>query len=939
MQPDAIPWDRIDAVLEQVLDLSPEARRDALDDLCGGDPELREAVERLLTADESAGSFLETPALEAAAVFLTDESDPPTGRAGDLIGPYRLVRPLGHGGMGSVYLAERADGQFEQQVALKLTRAGLASSEVARRFREERQILAHLEHPNIAGLLDGGVTADGEPWFAMEYVAGEPLTTWCDARRLGLRERVRLFESVCDAVHYAHRSLVVHRDLKPSNILVDAEGRVRLLDFGIAKVLDEVGDRAGDGTRTGLWVLTPEYGAPEQVRGDPVTTATDVYALGAVLFELLTGHRVHRIERHTPLEIERVICETLPTPPSRMVVREGQYLHRDGRADAVLPQDVAASRGSTPRKLGRELAGDLDAIVLTALQKDPARRYSSADGLREDLRRWLGGRPVRARRDSLGYRARKFVARNRLGVAAGAALALAVATGVGATWWQASQARQEAARARGVTDFLIGLFRVADPEESRGRNITAKELLARGVMALDTGLTTDPRTRAELFEALGVIHRELGLYDQADTLLQRALDLGISEFGPDDLVTAGLLTDYGSVLRLRGEYAAAESALDRALSIRERHLGRVSPEVAFTLGELAATAHIAGADSTAEALYRETVRIDSAVHGSHSLELATDLDNFGAMLLDAAEPVRADTLIREGLAIRLAALDSLHPSVLTSLYNLGAALNASGDFAEAERIKRLVLASYQKIHPDGHPDVAFAWHSLGKTLEDEGAYAAADSAYQEAITLRRRFLGPHHWQTLGTLNNLGTMRYRAGDLPGAEQAMREVLTGQREALGPDHPLTYTAMNNLGVILLREGKYDEAESLLLQALHGRRHTRGDDHSEVAGTVGHLVTLYRTTGRPERAEAVLADWLDGLRQLLPDTSPQVSDVLIRLARVQCERGSLSRAMGSVGEGVAIRERIDGPDDARTLEARSLRDSLTSHGCVAASEGAVR
>ncbi len=875
MSPTGIAWDRIDVVLEQVLDLSPTARRVALDRLCGADDALRRAVERVLLADESAGSFLEQPALLGAAHFLLDPSPPPISRVGEHVGPYHLVRELGQGGMGSVYLAERADGQFEQQVALKLIRTGRATEEIVWRFREERQILARLEHPNIAGLLDGGVTEAGEPWFAMEYVEGEPLTTWCDLRRMGVRERLALFESVCDAVQYAHRSLVVHRDLKPSNVLVDASGRVRLLDFGIAKVLHVTTDEAnaGERTRTGLWVLTPEYGAPEQIRGDPVTTATDVYALGAVLYELLTGQRLHQFERHTPVEIERVVCQSLPVPPSRAVTRPGKHWHRDGRVDAIQPDLIAAARGTTPHRLARELAGDLDAMVLTALQKDPARRFPSAEGLREDLQRWRTGRPVRARRDSFGYRAWKFAGRNRLAVAAGVALALTVTVGVGATMWQAQQARQEATRARGVTEFLIGLFRGADPEQARGRDITARELLARGVAALDTGLAGDPKTRSDLLRALGVIHRELGLYDEADSLLRRSVELGTAAFGPDALATAGLLTDYGSVLRLRGETAAAESVLVRALEIRLARLGPVNAEVATTLGELAATAHVAGADSAAEARYVQALGVDSTVFGSHSLELASDLDNFGALLLDAGDLVRADSMIRQGLAIRLAALDSLHPSVLTSLYNLGAVLADQGEHQEAEKIKRLVLESYRRLHPTGHPDVAFALHSLGKTLEDEGNFPAADSAYQEAIELRTHFLGPGHWQTLGTLNNLGTMRFRMGDLAGAEQAMRAVLAGQRSALGPDHPLTYTAMNNLGVILLKQGRYSEAEPLFLQALEGRRRTRGEAHQEVARTVRYLEDLYRKTNRPDRAEAVLSAWVAGLRRVLPDTSLQL------------------------------------------------------------------
>lgn len=889
MDPAMVRWERIDAVLEQVLDLPPMARRQAVERLCADDPGLRLAVENLLVADESAGSFLEQPVLEAAADLLAGPAEPAPSREGERIGPYRLVRELGHGGMGAVYLAERADGQFEQQVALKLVRTGRLTNDTAQRFRAERQILARLEHPGIASLLDGGVTGSGEPWFAMEYVRGEPLTGWCDARRLGLRERVALFESVCEAVRFAHRNLVVHRDLKPSNILVDDSGRVRLLDFGIAKLLQSEGDTGApaEATRTGLWALTPEYGAPEQVLGEAVTTATDVYALGAVLYELLSGHRAHRFERYTPLEIERTVCRDDPPPPSEVASRAGTRRHRDGREEMVDPGAVALARGTTPDRLRRELAGDLDAIVLTALQKDPARRFHSAEALLGDLERWRTGLPVRARRDTMGYRTRKFVSRHRWPVAGAGLLVLAIAAGIGATLWQAGQARQEARRARGVTEFLIGLFEVANPEESRGREITARELLALGVRGLDTALVGDPRTQVDLLRALGVIHRNLGLYNEADTLLRRGAALAETVDGGDGVVTAGLLTDLGAVLRYQGSISAADSVLTRALAIRRRRLGREHPEVALTMGELANTHHAAGDDSTAEALFQQVLSLDTIAHGAGSLVLASDLDNFAAMLLDADRPERAIPLIRQGLAIRLAQLDSLHPSVLNSLHNLGAALRALDSLEQAERVARLVLAGYRRLHPDGHPDVAFSLHSLGSVLEDAGNYPEADSAYREAIALRSRFLGPTHWLTLGTLNNLGTMRFRSGDLAGAEQAMREVVEGQRAALGPDHHYTVTAVNNLGVILREQGRHAEAEPLLRQALEGRIRARGPAHSEVRATVRHLGILYRRIGRLDRLETVYRLWIEALQTRDPEATTVLTAAEAGLDSVRRER----------------------------------------------------
>ncbi|MGH7528613.1 MAG: serine/threonine-protein kinase, partial [Gemmatimonadales bacterium] len=514
-------WQRLALIFDDVLELAPEARAAYLDHACAGDAALRAEIDALLAADAGSGDFPEAaeayfPSLMGAAA---DAAQPPAGglAAGTVIGPYRVVRELAQGGMGAVYLAERADGQFEQRVALKLIRAGLDSVEVQRRFLAERQILARLNHPNIAKLLDGGIAAEGRPWFAMELVDGSPLLAWCDERKLGLTERLRIFEAVCDAVRYAHQNLVVHRDLKPSNILVTTDGRVKLLDFGIAKVLEGGAEgQRGSGadvaplTRTELRILTPEYAAPEQVRGEPVTTATDVYALGAVLYELLAGQRVHRFDRHTPAEIERVVCETDPEPPS-----------------AAAMQDVAASaaRRTEPRRLRRLLRGDLDTIVLKALQKDPARRYPSAEALLDDLRRFESGLPIKARPESRTYRLGKFVRRHGVGVAAGTALFLALLAGLGGTLWQARAAAREASRAVAVKDFLVGLFQESDPAQARGRNITADELLARGIQRLDTALTRDPALQSELLGELGKIHRELGLFERADSLLERSVRL------------------------------------------------------------------------------------------------------------------------------------------------------------------------------------------------------------------------------------------------------------------------------------------------------------------------------------------------------------------------------------------------------------------------------
>jgi serine/threonine-protein kinase len=891
-------WARLAPILDEVLDLPAEQRATYLERACEGDSPLRAELEAFLLADEASGEFLEESAeayLESmAATGLGDRSAP----TGAVLGPYRVSRELARGGMGAVYLAERADGQFDQRVALKLIRSGLESAELRRRFLTERQILARLNHPHIAKLLDGGVSPDGRPWFAMEYVEGEPLTAYCERRQLSIPERLRLFSDVTEAVRYAHQSLVVHRDLKPSNIFVTGDGQVKLLDFGIAKLLADGEQRGRTGgtpdTRTELRVLTPEYAAPEQVRGEPVTTATDVYALGAVLYELLAGIRAHRFERHTPAEVERVVCDTEPDPPSA--------------APAV------------PDRLRRTLRGDLDTIVLKALQKQAARRYPSAEALLEDLRRYQSGRPITARADSFAYRTRKFLKRHRAGVAAGLALLVALIGGLAATVWQARAAAREAVKAREVKDFVVNLFQVSDPAESRGREITARELLQRGVQRVDSALGRQPEVQQELLGVLGKIHRELGLYAQADTLFRRSVKVAERAYGPDHPEVAARLTDLGTALKELGQPAQAESVYEIALRIRRRALSPDHVDVAASMGQLANTLADAGKYARAESLYRAALAIDMKQLGPKDLEVATDLESLGVLLSDYMERLQeADSVYRAALAIRLRHFDSGHPLVLNLLGNIAGNLHGMGRYVEAESLYRQTLAGRRQIHPNGHPDVAYSLHTLASLLEERGRWAEAESLDVEALSLRRRFLGDDHPMTMATLNNLAIVRYRMGDLAGSEQAFREALRLWRGKLGADHVFTLRAMNSLAAVLSEAGKYPEAESSLREALDRERRVLGDSTVDVAMADRNLGVLLYRTHRFSEAEGALRAALAIYRRELPDSHPRIAEALTGLGQVLVSRGQAARGDSLLREALAIREAKLGMGDLRTAETR--------------------
>ena len=838
--------------------------------------------------------FLDAPAAIFAAP-LVEAAERGASLEGTRVGPYRVLRELARGGMGAVYLAERADGQFEQRAALKLIKRGMDSDEIHRRFLGERRILARLEHPHIARLLDGGVTNDGQPWFAMEFVDGIPVTRHGVRHALPLDARLRLFGDICDAVGYAHRNLVIHRDLKPSNILVTADGQVKLLDFGIAKLLDEAPDAT---TRTELRAMTPEYAAPEQVRGEPVTTATDVYALGALLYELLTGRKAQRIERLTAGEVERVVCELEPAAPG--------------------------------------VNSDLDTVVLKALQKDPARRYPSVDAMHDDIRRYRSGLPVGARPDTLGYRTRKFVRRHRVGVAAAAAVVASLVVGLAGTAWQArratNQARAaaaEAAKARAVRDFVASLFNVSRPSEARGRDITARELLEEGRRRIDTALAGQPEVQAELLDVLGTIYRDLALLPQADTLLRRSVELSRRIMGPRDTLVASREADLGIALMEGGRYEEAERFLTGALKVQREALGERHPTTGATLRALGQNHQLQGHNRLGDSLYREAVGIARAQ--GDSLAMADYMVGWGVLKYRATAFAAAESLYQEGLAIRRRKLSPDDPMITVVLHNLGMVWAAQGKLKEAERLQREVLEQRRRLHPQGmHTDVAYAMHGLALTLEQLTRLAEAESLYLQEWTIRRSLLGAAHQETVAAVNNLAVVRYRMHDLEGAETATRDALAGFETALGPEHQSTIVALNNLGAILSDRGRFAEADSALRLALARAERKRGEGSHIPALVMRNLGVMLARRGDLQASERMFREALPIYRATLSDSHPRIAEVLTGLGAVLTRQSRAEEAEPVLREALAIRTAKLGADNVRTAESqRELGTCLGRRG----------
>jgi serine/threonine-protein kinase len=813
------------------------------------------------------------------------------------IGPYRLVRELARGGMGVVYLAERSDGQFEQQVALKLIKRGMDSDEIHRRFLAERQILARLGHPHIARLLDGGVSAEGQPYFAIEFVEGTTILDHCESRQLALERRLQLFLDVCDAVRYAHLNLVVHRDLKPSNILVTADGQVKLLDFGIAKLLThEPGAETGL-TDTGLRLMTPEYAAPEQVSGAPITTATDVYALGTVLYELVTGRRAHRLQSPAPAEVFRVVCGVDPDPPSS-----------------------AASPA-----LRQRLRGDIDTIALTALQKNPQRRYATVDQLASDIQRHLDGRPVTARPDTRRYRATKFVGRHRLGVAAGVALALSLTAGLAGTIWQARVAADraelasaEAAKQRAVRNFLVQLFEASDPSRSRGRELTARELLDRGRRDLDTALAAQPAVRSQLLAVLANVYAAIGVAPQADTLFAQAVALTRTLPGDVDVDLADALSDWAGNLVVQSQFERAEPLFQEAIE-RLRHQDPQDPRVAEPLGALGRMYTFTGDHDRSAAMLREALAIALRHHGPESWQAANLLEDLGYELLRQHDVPAADSAIGRAVATFRKLLEPGHPSLLWSLGNLAEVRRAQGNDLEAERLLREVIAGQRRLYPEGHSMLAHSLTELGWLLTANGRYAEAESLLAPAVAMHRSLLGPDNDHAGMLLESLAGIRYHLGRLEEAERDQRELLGIWRRRFGADNRRTLASMQQLSVYLRDLRRYDEAEALNLQALSGRRKLLGDSSPAVGGSLRDLGILKQRRGETEEAERLLRQSLAIARASGPEGHEETALVLRHLGEVLSQRGKAAEAEPLLREALAIHGTARQPEHSGRSDRR--------------------
>ncbi len=883
-------WRAVESLFADALAQPARQRAAWLTERCGDDAVLEAEVIGLLAADELVHG--------AALVGETfgDEGDGPIVRGEKC--RYRLLDRLGEGGTSTVYLAipqqagdgaevprttavtscsegpgSRSDVNGEAHVAVKILRGELDAA-TAQRFVTEARVLAYLDHPAIARLVDSGTTESGRPFVVTAFVRGEPIDRYCHRQNLDIRARLRLFLDVCEAVREAHQALVIHRDLKPGNVLVREDGQPVLLDFGLARWFGSPGAlRAGAApTETCNRMLTLCSASPEQIRGEPLTTATDVYGLGVLLYRLLAGRAPFAAWHDRPAELARAICERDALPPSR-AVGEPARLRTD-------PMDTDESDGETERlviwsdRWARRLRGDLDAIVATAMRKRAKHRYPSVGRLADDIRRHLDGRPIRARRAGLWIRAGKLLRRHRVAATAGLTLAVGLLIALATALVQEQRMAEQRNRAEQALSFLVGMLRSADPARAGGKTVTARQMLDTGAERVQTELADQPDLQARLLGAVGSVYLSIGAAEQADAMLSRALALRRTLYG--DHVHVELAESLNSLADLRvdqGRYPEAEELYREALAQRRTLHGSRHLEVVTSLRGLSNALRGQARYEEAAQGYREAMTLLEALSATDSADAGDTLNDHAMLLHDRADFDGAQRLYRAALDLRRKLFAGDHPSVSDSLHNLASLLRSQRRFAEAVPLFEESLAMAERLHGRDSASLSAIVQNLGMIALEEADHARAEAYFSRALAIDRAAWEHNHPQIATNVYHLGLVAQRQGDVTGAEPLFRQAIDSYRQTLGDDHPWLAFPLVAYGVLLVETGRSAEAEAVLGESLTIRRQVLDDDHWLVAESENAYAWCLWHLGRRQEARPMLAASLEHLRAALSPDDPRL------------------------------------------------------------------
>ena len=939
----------------EALDLTEEARADFLRRACGSDPDVHRQVVELLRLHDTAGGFLGNP-----TVGVPLEDDPPSQTMQGGLGRFELKRELGRGGFGQVHLAVRR-GDVKQYVALKLLNRGVDTAAIIRRFRQERKFLAALQHEYIATFIDAGETDDGRPFYVMEYVDGRPIDRLCNSKRLPTKERLQIFLKVCAAVQLAHSKFVLHRDIKPSNILVTDDGTPKLVDFGIAKATNpEVWGTilTADDQR----VMTYDYASPEQVTGDRLDVRSDVYSLGIVLYELLTGRKPYQLTSPQYEIARKVICDEEPLRPSDAVARTTTVRRYDPGTDEITddditPDDVARDRGGDLRALRRGLSGDLDNIVMFALRKDPDRRYGTVEQLAEDIRAYLNDEPLRyARPESRLYVVKKAALRHAGALVSASAVLIALASGVAVSTVMYVRAEERAEQLARVTEFQGSMLSDIDVE-ALGINILGEQrrqleasiaddvqeatalgdfdrlrdrinptdiartmidahILAGAVRTIDAEFGDDPVAEAALRQTVGDTYVEIGMYAHAMPQVAAALEMRLQELGEQHLDTLDSRQRMGALLWSMGRFPEAERCYLEALDGLRDAVGPRHPDTLRCLTGYGNTLLSLGRHDEAESSVRSALEGRRETLGEHHAETLDSLAALGNVLLTRGRLADAEPYFRESLEGRRRALGPDHPDTVAAINSMGVLLRELDRLEESAEHFRAALDAERRVHGDNHPNTITALMNLGAVHRLRGAYDEAESYLRQAVTDGRRVLGSEHPVTLSALSNIGVLLRQMGNTEEAEPYYREVLDTRRRLLGADHPSTLVALSNLALFLETTGRLDEAEPLAAEALRERRRVLGDDHPDTLQSINRLAGLLRAKGRLDEVEPMYRQALDLSRSTYGDEHRNTLVAMVHMGDLCVDRKLFREAEGHYREAQALSRRMLGDDHPTTI-----------------------
>lgn len=887
-------WQHIQDLVNATIDLPPAGRAAFLSDVCGSNAEMRQQIDNLLESYEQAGSFIER-AVEAGAYEVFTNTSPAEG---ERIGAYQITGTIGHGGMGTVYCARRVDEQYRQDVAIKVIRGGIGQTpELLTRFRAERQILASLTHPNIARLLDGGITTSGLPYLVMEYIEGTTIESFAGNVALSIPLRLELFRQVCAAVQHAHQNLIVHRDIKPANVMVTQDGTPKLLDFGIAKLLrPDAMEQTLALTRPAERLMTPEYASPEQIRGEKITTAVDVYALGVLLYELLSGRRPFRAERPNSATLERLICESNPERPS-------------------------TARRASNTVSSEKIASDLDNIVLKAMHKDPARRYASAAELSEDVRRYLQGFPVIARSDSWWYRTRKFVARNKIANAVAALFVLTTTVLSISLAIQVTRAQREAQTADKVSNFLVSLVETLRPDQTQGRGNSAKDILDRGAERIPAELAGQPLVEARLFNILGTTYRELGVLDRAASTLTQAHEISSRMHGPDSREAAESLLTLAEIASDKGEFENAEKLFQQVLRTYTRLDGPRSEKTIRAMNGIGEVRRMLGDLHGAEKLYREVIVICAETKGPGDWQTLSAKNDLAAVLANEGDYSGAEAVARENVAAEIDVLGANHPSVALTLNLLAYVLGRTARFAEAERALKQALDILQRVDGPEHPAISLNLSDMSGLARELGHYKEADKLGNEALSMSLKLTGGRSLGTAAVQGQLGLTMLAEKKFDQASELLQAALA-TRLALGnPDNPELGDNYDRVGLLNLAVNDLSAAHLNIQRGLEIREKFYGGKDENVAKSLIHMARVFAAEGNYKAAEQRYRRATEIANVKFPGGHTITADALLGLGTTLMSQGRIRDAELSLTQSLEIRRKLLPPEHPDVAESASV------------------